>query len=94
MRHPFQIKGRKGWHAEYVFADGQRQRKACKTEAEAKTWLEEKRAEDDIDKGPLFGGPERITLGRFMGEYAGRFTIVKLGAKAELDRIRRPPGFE
>ncbi len=87
MRRPFQIKGRTGWHAEYKFADGQVQRQRFDSEAEAQTWLMQKKAEDDADKGPLFGGPQRITLGQFLGEYAGRFTIAKQSADAEIDRI-------
>lgn len=87
MRRPFQIKGRTGWHAEYKFADGQVQRQRFDSEAEAQTWLMQKMAEDDADKGPLFGGPERITLGQFLGEYAARFTVAKHGANPELHRI-------
>lgn len=87
MRHPFKTKGSSTWKAEYKFFDGQVQRKSFATEVQAKAWLEQMVAEDDLHKGPLFGGPERITLGRFLGEYAARFTIAKLGYSGELDRI-------
>ena len=87
MRRPFHVKGRKGWHAEYKFADGQVQRRTFDEFAQAEQWLAQKKAEDDAEQGPLFGGPERITLGQFLGEYAARFSIAKLGCHAELNRI-------
>lgn len=87
MRRPFRIKGRAGWQAEFKFADGDVQRRSFADHAAAAQWLEEKKREDDLASGPLFGGPERITLGQFLGEYAARFTIAKLGFKGELTRI-------
>lgn len=87
MSSLYQRKGRSGWQAEYQFCDGTTQYKTFATKAEGEAWLAEAKAQDDIDKGPLFGGPERITLGQFLGEYAGRFTVAKLGCEAELSRI-------
>ena len=87
MSNLYQRKGRGGWQAKYKFCDGTTQYKTFATQAEGETWLAEAKAKDDIDKGPLCGRPERITLGQFLGEYAGRFTIAKLGCEAELSRI-------
>ena len=87
MRRPFQIKGRKGWHAEYKFADGVVQRATFDDDASAATWLEAKEKEDIAEQGPLLGGPERVTLGQFLGEYAFRITMAKAGYKNEIDRI-------
>jgi hypothetical protein len=42
---------------------------------------------DDALHGPLYGGPTRITLGQFLGEYAQRFSIAKQGYATEIDRI-------
>jgi hypothetical protein len=87
MRRPFQLKGRKGWHAEYKFADGQVQRRTFDDVAQAEHWLAQKKAEDDAEQGPLFGGPERITLGQFLGEYAARFSVAKDGWRSEINRV-------
>jgi hypothetical protein len=32
---------------------------------------------DDVVKGPLLGGPQRVNLGRFLDEYAYRVSIAK-----------------
>lgn len=87
MRHPFQIDGRKGWQAEYKFADGSTRRKTFVDHSKACDWLEEQKRVDEAEQGPKFGGPSRITLGQCMGEYAGQFTIKKAGYKSEVDRI-------
>lgn len=87
MRKPFRIKGRSGWHAEYKFHDGQVQRLSFSSEASATSWLEQLKAQDESAQGPAFGGPSRITLGRFLGEYAAMYTLGKEGCAQELDRI-------
>lgn len=87
MRRPFQIGGRKGWHGEYKFADGTVRRATRATEAEVTQWLEDQKKLDAEEQGPLFGGPTRLTLGRFLGEYAARYSIAKKGYKSEIDRI-------
>lgn len=87
MRRPFQIKGRTGWQAEYKFADGSVQRRSFDDAPAAQAWLDEQARQDEAEQGPLFGGPSRITLGQFLGEYAARFTIANHGYAAEIDRI-------
>jgi integrase len=87
MRRPFQINGRAGWHAEYVFADGQKSRLSFADKEAGQAWLDEQKALNDALQGPLFGGPARITLGQFLGEYAQRFSIGKQGYATEIDRI-------
>lgn len=86
-RHPFQIKGRSGWHAEYEYHDGTTQRRTFPTSEAASSWLAEQRLMDDAAKAPLLGGPERVTLGAFLGEYAFRHSIAKQSYDTEIARI-------
>ena len=86
-RRPFQIKGRSGWHAEYEYHDGKTQRRTFPTPEEASSWLAQQRLMDDAAKGPLLGGPERVTLGAFLGEYAYRHSIAKQSYDTEIARI-------
>lgn len=86
-RRAFQIKGRKGWHAEYKYHDGKTQRRTFETETLANDWLDEQVKVDDVASGPLLGGPERVTLGAFLGEYAFRFSIAKQSYESEISRI-------
>lgn len=86
-RHPFQIKGRSGWQAEYQYHDGATQRRTFATADLANAWLDEQVLLDDVVKGPLLGGPQRVTLGRFLGEYAYRVSIAKQSYATEIDRI-------
>lgn len=87
MRKPFQLKGRKGWHAEYKFHDGQVQRLSFPDQSSAQSWLNDMKMQDESAQGPAFGGPSRITVGRFLGEYAALYTLGKQGYQQELDRI-------
>ena len=87
MRRPFQIKGRPAWQAEYKFADGTVQRTSFNDKDDATDWLEQKQKEDRAEQGPLLGGPDRVTLGQFLGEYGFRITMAKEGFKTEIDRI-------
>ncbi|MBL8313799.1 MAG: tyrosine-type recombinase/integrase [Rubrivivax sp.] len=87
MRRPFQIKGRDGWQAEYRYSDGKTQRRTFATQAQASAWLDEQVSFEDAAAGPLLGGPTRVTLGAFLGEYAYRFTIAKRSFKTEIERI-------
>jgi integrase len=86
-RRPFQVKGRSGWHAEYVYSDGKRQRRSFATEGEANTWLDDQKKLDNAATGPLLGGAERVTLGEFLGEYAFRHSIAKQSYDTEIARI-------
>ncbi|WP_374662840.1 tyrosine-type recombinase/integrase [Inhella sp.] len=86
-RKPFQIAGRSGYHAEYRFHDGTRLRRRFETWSEADGWLRTQEQNDADDQGPLLGGPERVTLGQFLGEYAHRHSIAKDSCKSEIDRI-------
>lgn len=87
QRHAFQIAGRKGWHGEYKYHDGKTQRRSFETEEEANGWLKEQKRIDDAVSGPLLGGPERVTLGAFLGEYAIRISIAKQSYESEIARI-------
>jgi integrase len=87
MRRPFQLKNRAGWQAEYKFSDGTVQRLSFDDAPAAQAWLDEQARLDEAEQGPLFGGPARITLGQFLGEYAARFSIAKKGYDTEIDRI-------
>jgi integrase len=86
-RKPFQIAGRSGWYAEYRFHDGTRLRRKFETRNEADGWLGKQEQLDVDDQGPLLGGPERVTLGQFLGEYAHRYSIAKGSCKSEIERI-------
>lgn len=86
-RKPFQIAGRSGWHAEYRFHDGTRLRRKFETSDDAEQWLIKQEKHDADDQGPLLGGPERATLGQFLGEYAHRHSIAKDSCKSEIERI-------
>jgi len=87
MRRPFKVNGRSGWHAEYRYNDGKTQRRTFDSEALAIAWLDDQARLDDLVAGPLLGGPDRVTLGQFLGEYAYRFSIAKQSYKTEIDRI-------
>lgn len=88
---PFQISGRKGWHAEVRLADGRVTRRAFPYRKDAQAWMTTAQAQADAEAqakdGPTFGGPDNITLGALLTEYAARFTIGKAGFKNEIDRI-------
>lgn len=86
-RNAFQINGRRGWHAEYKYHDGTTQRRTFESEVEANGWIDDQRAIDNEASGPLLGGPERVTLGAFLGEYAFRFSIAKQSYDTEISRI-------
>lgn len=87
MRKPFQVKGRNNWKAEYKFHDGQVQRLSFPDQSSAQSWLDDMKKQDEAAQGPKFGGPSRITVGRFLGEYAALYTLGKQGYQQELDRI-------
>lgn len=86
-RHPFQITGRTGWKAEYVYNDGKTKRLTFGTKEEAQAWLDKQVELESEAKAPLLGGPTRVTLGEFLGEYAMRISIGKQSYKSEVDRI-------
>jgi integrase len=87
MRKPFRISGRDGWHAEVKFVDGHVERCSFAKHEDAETWLSTAIPRAKEAQAPAFGGPSGITLGRMLGEYAARFTLVKGGYKAEIGRI-------
>jgi integrase len=86
-RNAFQIKGRSGWHAEYKYHDGTTQRRTFPTKELGNQWLDDQEKLDDAAKGPLLGGPERVNLGQFLGEYAFRYSIAKQSHETEIARI-------
>lgn len=86
-RNAFQIKGRSGWHAEYVYHDGKTQRRTFADKDLGNQWLDDQKKLDNETMGPLLGGPERVSLGQFLGEYAFRFSIAKQSYETEIARI-------
>lgn len=84
---PFQINGRTGWHAEVRLPDGRKTRKKFNTQREANAWLHSATAQFNTSNQATFGGPDRVTLGALLVEYAQLKTVVKDGYKAEIDRI-------
>ena len=85
---PFQITGRKGWHAEVRLAGGRKARRTFATEEEASRWMAEGAPAKPQDApAPAFGGPSCIRLGTLLFEYAKLFSIQKGGCQAELTRI-------
>ena len=85
---PFQIKGRKGWHAEVRLADGRKTRRSFPTEEAASAWMAAGTpATPKEGPAPEFGGPSNIRLGSLLWEYASRYTLTKGGCEAELTRI-------
>lgn len=85
---PFQITGRKGWHAEVRLAGGRKARRTFATEEEATRWMAEGAPAKPQDApAPAFGGPSRIRLGALLFEYAKLYSLNKGGCQAELTRI-------
>lgn len=84
---PFKYRG--GWRAQVTLKNGTRPHQDFDELAGAKQWITKKLAEDDAEHSPKLGGPTQTNLAAALRYYAGVYTVIKGGAKAELDRINR-----
>lgn len=82
---PFRYRG--GWRAQVTLKNGSRPHQDFDKQAEANEWIAQQLALRDSENAPELGGPKQATLAQALFHYAGMYTIVKGGRKAELDRI-------
>lgn len=84
---PYWYRGK--WRSTVTLPGGQRQSKDFEKHEEAKAWIVQMLGELAKAKGhaPKLGGPTAATLADALAFYAAQWTVMKGGARAELNRI-------